>query len=60
MTALPVASLIISAACIQGDSGVVPAHAMDHHVAGTVDLGGSAIQQAPGAFTIQICRTWAA
>jgi hypothetical protein len=50
MTALLVASLIISAACILRDSGVVPGHPMDQHFAETVDLG---IRYSEGRWTFQ-------
>jgi len=39
LVAIFVASLIVSAAFILRDSGVVPAHPMDQHFAATVDLG---------------------
>jgi hypothetical protein len=48
LTALLVASLIVSAALILRDSGVVPGHPMDQHFAETVDL---AIRYSKGHWT---------
>lgn len=50
LTALLVASLIISAACILRDSGVVPGHPMDQHFAETINL---AIRFSEGHWTFQ-------
>jgi hypothetical protein len=50
LIALLVASLIISAAAILRDSGVVPSHPMDQHFAETIDL---AIRYSDGHWTFQ-------
>ncbi len=50
LTALLVASLIISAAFILRDSGVVPGHPMDQHFAETVDLS---IRRSDGHWVFQ-------
>jgi hypothetical protein len=50
LTALLVTSLIVSAACILRDSGVVPGHPMDQHFAETIDLS---IRHSEGHWTFQ-------